>query len=202
MLMTRKEILRQKITELYQAPSASKAEWAVWLFANHVFVVADKAEEIAERVGANPELSWAAGALHDVADAVMDRFEEGHMEESMRMARELLAESGFTHDEIAVVVDDAIRNHSCRDGHMPQTLEGKVMATADAVVHLTTDEYYPYMLKRKLETMTMDEVRANVLPKIERDYRIKIFFEEIRDEVTSAYERSKTLFADTENAAG
>lgn len=58
----------------------------------------------------------AAALLHDIADAKMKRWEDGHEEESLRIARELMQASGFSDKDIATTVDDAIRLHGCHDG--------------------------------------------------------------------------------------
>jgi hypothetical protein len=43
--------------------------------------------------------------------------------------------------QIELVVDDAIRLHSCYDGNRPASLEGQALAAADALAHLKTDFY-------------------------------------------------------------
>ncbi len=76
---------------------------------------------------------------------------------------------------------------------IPKTLEGKVMATADAMAHLKSN-FYDYALDTLKKTDTVDDINNWALPKIERDYRDKIFFEDVRLELKSDYERVKGLF--------
>lgn len=65
------------------------------------------------------------------------------------------------------------------------------MATADAVVHLTSD-FYTYALSALPdEGKTLEQIREWALPKIERDFHTKIFFDEIREEVYQDYEKAK-----------
>lgn len=192
--MSRLDILKTSVDTLYQEKRANRADWADWLYAHHVFVVAETASTLADRFGANAELAVAAGMLHDIADATMSRFDPQHEEESVRIARRLLKEAGFSDEEVFIVVDDAIKRHSCRNGVGPAMLEGKVMATADAVVHLKTD-FYEHAVEAMRGQKTLEQIRAWALPKIERDFANKIFFDEVREEVREDHERLIHFFS-------
>ena len=187
--MNRIETLTKLVRERYEAKDPNRADWADWLYENHVFVVAEKARAIAEEEGANSELAEVAGMLHDIADASMSRFDPDHEAKSLEIARELLEEVGYEASEIAVVVDDALRFHGCRNGELPQTMEGKVLATADAVAHLTTDFYDFATTALADEGKTATEIQAWLQPKVERDYHRKIAFPSVRAECTEAYNK-------------
>ena len=193
--MTRIQILEQKVTALYAAHHPERADWADWLGENHVFLVADNATELARRYGADEELSRAGALLHDIADVKMSRFAPEHEEASLAIARDLLRQAGFTESEILIAVDDAIRLHSCRDGKVPSSIEGKVLATADAKAHLQTDFYLFSVLAFGKEGKTLDEAKQYVLSKIDRDYHKKIRFEDVRYECQAAYDELKSLFS-------
>ncbi len=187
--MNRIETLTQLVQNLYEAKDPNRADWADWLYENHVFVVAENARAIAEEVGADPGLSEAAGMLHDIADATMSRFADGHEQKSMDIARYLLMQSDFSEDEIEIIVEDALQFHSCRDGAVPQTPVGQVLATADAVVHLTTDFYNFAIDALAKEGKTEAEIQAWLQPKVERDYHQKILFPSVQDRCTEAYKK-------------
>ncbi len=191
--MSRLELLKQKISNLYLTKKEGRADWADWLFEHHIFVVAEYAKNLSARFGGHEELVVAASLLHDVADTVMSRFDERHKNESLQLARVLLTESGFSAEEIGVVVDDAIRFHGCFNGSAPLSLEGKIMATADALAHLKTD-FYKYAISRMKTAKSEEEIKAWGLKKIDRDFNDKIQFEEIRADVQSDYERLNTMF--------
>ncbi len=191
--MTRIEILKSKIDLLYEAKNPERAEWADWLHKNHIFVVADNARKLSERFGGTKDLAEASGMLHDVADIKMARENSDHENESKILAKKLLEESGFLESEIGIIVDDAIAFHGCHGGDLPQTLDGKILATADAMAHLQT-EFYKYGIDMMSKTDSQEEIRDWALAKIERDYRKKIFFEEIRKELQGDYEQVKSLF--------
>ena len=194
--MDRIEALKQRIDALYLDKNTSREkDWADYLHASHVYKVADTARELAERFNANADIAVAAAMLHDVADAVMPRKDPRHEHESMTIARSLLRACGFTDEEIKIVVDDAIKHHSCIGGDQPKTLEGKVMATADAVVHLQTD-FYDFAVKSFTER---GERNADIskwgLEKTDRDFNKKIFFLEVQEEVRPDFERERRRFA-------
>lgn len=192
--MTRIESLREKVKDLYEAKSPQKDKWADWMYQNHVFVVAEYARSVAERHGARAELAEAAGMLHDIADAVMGRENSAQEEKSLEIARKLLTETGFNKDEIKIIVDDAIRFHSCHGEDAPKSLEGKAMATGDALGHLK-ENFYEYGVQlSKDKGENLQEVKEWGLSKINRDFYKKISFEDVRDETRSDYERVKQLF--------
>ncbi len=191
--MNRIDQLKSKVEALYKSKNPNRGDWADWLFENHIVVVAENARQLASRFGGNSDLAEAASLLHDIADAIMARENPLHEEQSKLIAREYLRESHFSAEEIQIIVDDAIQFHGCRNGEFPKTLDGKIMATADALAHIKSN-FYDYALEVLKKTDTLDEIRNWALPKIERDYRNKIFFDEVRLEIKSDYERVKGLF--------
>lgn len=193
--MSRINTLKEKVDSLYRNGNPEgAADWAEYMLSSHVFAVADKAGEIAERFSANKELASAAGMLHDVADAVLKRQDPRHEEESKTIATTLLHESGFNDAEIDIIVNDAMQYHSCRGNDRPQTSEGKSMATADAVVHLTTD-FYDFAIRTfQGRGEPAEEIRKWGLEKIDRDLNKKIFFDEVKEEMRPSYEQLKTRF--------
>lgn len=192
--MNRLETLKKKVSDLYLSKNESKDGWADWMYENHIFLVADKAGELANKYGASSELVMASAMLHDIADAVMSRFADSHEVESLKIAKIFLEESGFSNEEIAIVVDDAIKFHSCRNGHIPKTSEGKIMATADAVIHLSSNFYEHAILEKKKDGTPIEEIKDWAIPKIERDFNTKIFFEDVKKEMFPYYEKQKALF--------
>ncbi len=189
------EKLEQQVHKLYDAKDPDRTPWTDWLATHHVFVVADYATELAERLGGNAALARAGALLHDIADVRMHRHQEGHEQESLKMARELMRQSGFSDDEVKVVVDDAIRLHSCRNGVVPETTEGKILATADALAHLQTDFYIAAIWLWSADARPLELAKQWAREKIERDYHVKIQFDEIRQENQQNYELLKNLFS-------
>jgi len=193
--MSRIDILRRKVDALYANRNIEEAdEWAGYLHRNHIFAVADAAADMAKRFGGDAELAAAAGMLHDIADAVMKRREDGHGEKSIEIAERLLKESSFSDDEIRHVIDDAIAKHSCRGTVRPETQEGKCMAGGDAIVHLSSD-FYDHAIEDWIRRgETKEDLQKWGLEKIDRDLNVKIFFDDVREEMRPHYERWKARF--------
>ena len=177
----------------YEARDPDRADWSDWLYQNHVFIVGDFAKDLAMRYKAPIDQCYAAAILHDIADARMSRFAPNHEQASLEIARELLVKANFDENEQAVVVDDAIALHSCRDGNKPKTLVGKILATADALAHLKTD-FYSYATENLMAEMPEGERQLWAQNKIPRDYYEKIAFDEIREEAKPYYEKLCSQF--------
>lgn len=157
--------------------------------------MADFATDLARKYGANEELSRVAALLHDIADVKMARKNEQHEEESLKIARELMQETDYTDAEIKLVVDDAIRYHSCHGDERPKSAAGKILSTADSMAHLKTDFYIYATWAFGHDHRTFEAVKAWTLKKIERDLNNKMFFDEVRQELVPDYERIKELFS-------
>lgn len=192
--MTRLEQLKKKVNGLYLAKNESRADWADWVYDHHVFVVADYAGELADRFGANKELAMAAGMLHDIADAVMKWENPEHEERSMEIAAGLLRDVGFSDEEIKIVVD-AIRLHGCHNGSASATLEGKVLATVDALAHLKTDFYNHAVEAFRAQKESAEDIKQWIFSKLERDFNAKILFDEVKEETRPDYEKLKSFFS-------
>jgi hypothetical protein len=175
----------------------SSQEFAQWMWKYHVPVVAEKTEQLAQRFEANADIAVAGAWLHDFGDAFMHRFDDAHDETSFREGEEVLQQSGYTPAEIEQVMKQVIEPHSCRDGNLPVTLEGKVMATGDALAHLTTDFYLQFCWQHLPEGKNYHEFLDWVSEKLDRDFNHKIFFAEVQQETRQRYEALIEVFSYT-----
>ncbi len=192
--MSRLDKLRLDIESLYKQKLATRDPWADWLYDNHVLVVAKYAKDLAKKYKANVQLSEVAALLHDIADYKMSRDNPKHEEESLGIARQLMKESGYSQDEIELVVDDAARFHSCHDDERPKSTEGLILATADSLAHLKTD-FYIFSTQALAQTNTLEDIKDWVLKKIERDLNNKISFDEEREDARPDYDLIKELYS-------
>ena len=87
------------------------------------------AEQLGERHGADMDVLHAAALLHDLGRAVPDS-DRPHVELSVEIARELLAESGFPEEKREAVLH-CIRAHSFSRGVAPESLEAWLLRDAD-----------------------------------------------------------------------
>jgi len=189
--MFRIEKVKSEVDKIYQEKNPNRDDWADWLFEKHFFLVSNEAGKLAERFSAEKDLVMSAGMLHDIADAVMSRFDPRHEEESFKIASAILVESKFSKKEIEIIVDDAMQFHSCRDRKAPKTLEGKIMATADAIVHIKSDFYKTAIRLMRKEGRDPEKIKKWAFKKLEKDFKDKILFEETRKEVRKDYEDLK-----------
>lgn len=185
--------LRKDVHDLYSAKHPNRADWANWLYEKHVLLVAEESRNIANKYGGNPDLAEAAGLLHDIADAVMKRDDPRHEEESLNIARTLLKNAGYSEDEISIIVDDAIVKHGCHGDIRPETLEGKAMASGDAVVHLMSD-FYTIAEGEIIKEDSPQKAASWALPKLDRDFNNKIAYDDLREEVRPTYLKLKEHF--------
>lgn len=193
--MARLNDLWHEVEVRYAQKLEGREPWADWLYPNHVVVVTNNARKIAEREGADAELSQVAALLHDVADYKMYRMAPGHEEESLQIAREVMRKFGYNQQQIDMVVDDAIRYHGCHGSERPQCKEGLVLATADALAHFQTDYYvYTTWIFGKMQK-PLDDVKNWSLQKIERDLHNKIAFAASREEAMPDYQLIKNLYS-------
>jgi putative nucleotidyltransferase with HDIG domain len=187
------ELVRKEVDALYHSNYTNADPWIVWAYPNHVLFVAKTAERIAVKHGANKEFCIAGALLHDIADVVMNRFTQGHAEESLRIADEVLAKCGYTDRDRNFIVNEIIYPHSCSHT-MPTSVEGKVVATADAMAHLQTD-FFLYFAWQHYGGKDLESLKQWVLTKIEKHYHTKIFFDDCREEVQPEYKALKLLFS-------
>lgn len=187
------EKLHKLVEQLYMQKDPNRADWCDWLYPNHVVVVADKAQELCDRYNGNPDIAVAGALLHDIADTVMERRDPEFKPTSYDIARKLCHEAGYNDDEITIIVDDICAKHSCRDGIIPQSHEGKIMATADAWAHATTD-FYLYAFN-KSSPEEFEERKAWMRSHLDKDFHKKIFFDEVKEEVRPAYKILRGLLS-------
>jgi len=152
----------------------------------HLKPVIDYSKELAKKYNANLEVIWLSAILHDLAR--LDDLEP-HDEISSERAYNMLLEKGFN-KEIAEEVKKTILTHRCKK-HKPETLEQKILATADAISHFKPPFYFWFS---SISSKPLKEQLEGSLQKVERDYNEKIFFKDERELVKKEYEVLKSWF--------
>ena len=181
-----------EVDQLYSVATTSMGKW---MWNNHTQWVADKAANLAEKYNATIETAYCAALLHDLGDSKYERGHKAFDSWSNQKGREILTTADFSEGEIENILA-AVRTHSCRPGNLPTTLEGKVLATADAMWHLQTS-FFPVIcyMNRPQNTNTYEEWQDWFNGKVERDFGAKIFFDDEREEVRADYEALRLVFA-------
>lgn len=171
----------------YNQKHSNRDKWCDWLYEHHVLWVANRTEELCKKYGGRLEIAVAAALVHDIADTLTSRSDPEHKEKSLELGRELCTQAGYTPDEIAVIIDDIGQLHSCRNGKHPASLEGKIMATADACSHYETD-FYLHAFAQGSAFRDYDWQREWMYQKLKKDLENKIFFDEERARIQPLYE--------------
>jgi uncharacterized protein len=98
----------------------------------HLYDVGDKARSLAKRVGADEEICWLAGFLHDIA--AIDGGPDDHHIIGARIAGEILRELSYPENTVKAV-QYCILVHRGSSSLERETIEAKVVASADAISH-------------------------------------------------------------------
>jgi len=183
--------LRKLVEKQYSQKHPDRDNWSDWLYNSHVLWVADRTNELCKQHEGNKDIAVAAALVHDIADSVMGRYCADHKERSLEIGRELCNEAGYDQGEIDVIIDDVCLKHSCRDGIVPESLEGRIMATADALFHFETD-FYLYAFHHR-DNHTYEQRITWIREKLEKDFLKKLFFEESKRAARPIYEALRKI---------
>ncbi len=178
-----------------QAYLNSQQSFASWMWQNHVPVVARFAQQLSQKYIADPDLAIAGALLHDFGDVFVNRHSPNHAQVSRVEATKVLLTAQYTDAQILTVLNQIIAPHSCKDGHLPTIIEGKVLATADALAHLNTDFYLQFAWMHLPENLEFQDYKQWVQQKLQRDFTQKIFFEDERVQVQAQYQALSAVFA-------
>lgn len=191
-IMERSKIVLEEVAKLYLIATTSMG---AWMWQNHTQWVANKTYDLARKYGADTEKAYCAALLHDLGDSKYERGHEEFDSWSWETSKAILKNAGFRRAERDAILE-AIRTHSCHPGHLPTTLEGKALATADGMWHIQTN-FFPVIcyMNRPDGISSYREWQEWFNTKIERDFGPKIFFEDEREEVREDYLALKRVFS-------
>jgi len=166
--MNKIEQIKHKIEkegkELKQVPE--------WFFDKHLLGVEKFARKLLEQLPeANEEIVLLGVWLHDLQR--IRGIEGDHAEIGAIEAEKVLKEYGYDATTIKSI-KDMILTHQCNSDLMPKTIEGKILASADAMSHYINDFYINVALLGQQNT---EEYKKWVLEKLDRDYNRKIHFD-------------------------
>lgn len=180
----------EQVEKLY---NQSKLRMAHWIWRTHVQVVANNTLALAKKYNANKDYVFCGALLHDLGDVWLDRDHPQFESVGKSEAEKILRVAGFSNTEIATILTEIIEPHSCNPNHYPTILEGKILATADAITHFKTN-FYNEVKEIAFPNITTEEYRQWVNKKLDKDLKIKILFNDIRAEVEPFYKKWKEQF--------
>ncbi len=174
-----------------------------WFVELHLKVVEKLALELAKKEHADEEVVKLGVWLHDIYYAESEpvsaeKGDDRHDVIGAERARKILTE--YACDEKVIrQVEECVLAHRCRD-KKPDTLEGKVLASADAMSHIENFSLLLFLGFVK-DKMTVQEVYNWLSRKIDRDWNEKIFFPEARDMVKDKYEQVQSILSGMKKSA-
>ena len=182
--MDKLEQIQRLVKELYESNQPGRDEIADWIYEHHVVVTAAYAADLTGEFGGDADFAVAGALMHDIGDAVMSRFADDFDEKSYAIAKEFMTKAGYTPDEQDFMIEEVIKPHSCHKGdRQPTDVNGKILATADAMAHLCTDAYLYWCWSHMFRSLTLADYKASALKKLERDFNDKIQWDEVRERV-------------------
>lgn len=153
-----------------------------WFYDKHLLGVEKYALFLLKKLPkADSEIVLLSVWLHDVQR--VRGLKGDHQKVGATEAKKILIEYGYK-EEIIQTVQNAILSHAC-EAVMPDNIEAKILATADAMSHYINDFYLQIAVTGQ---RNLAEYRAWALEKLDRDYNKKISFPFARKEIKSQHE--------------
>lgn len=129
--------IKKEVSNLVETASYSrdnKFKSTVWEY--HIEPVVKNALKLGKKLGADLEVLEMAALLHDYAGIVNMKFSKEHHLHGAELAENVLKKLNFPKEKIELV-KDAIRNHRGSIKSKRETIEAKILASADAMSHFT-----------------------------------------------------------------
>lgn len=159
-----KKMIKEELVELGFAGD--------WFYETHLLAVEKFAKELLKNLPkANKEVVMLSVWLHDIQR--IRGIKGDHAKAGAEEAEKILKEFNYPED-IIKQAKEIILTHPCEAGIKPKTLEGKILASADAMSHCVNDFYLAIAV---LGERNVKEFKKWALEKLNRDYNKKIFFD-------------------------
>ncbi len=161
----------------------------LWFYEDHILVVEKLAMELCDRYPeANRDAVTLMVFLHDVGRA--GNHSKNHDLYGSEYARQLLTENEFSPAFVNLVVEGC-KTHSCDDFGQPVSLEGKILATADALSHFHHGFYLKIFYawsQKSTDKQDFIHLKQKIFAKMDRDLNSKIFFPEAKNVALPLYQ--------------
>ncbi len=160
-----------------------------WFFSVHLLAVEKFAKELLKKLPmANEEVVLLGVWLHDLQRI---RGKKGdHAEQGAIEAEKVLRQFKYS-EEVISHLKEMILSHRCDSKPFPKTLEGKILASADAMSHYVNDFYLTIATTGKRDTKGF---KGWALEKLDRDYNKKIAFGFARKMIVKRHKVLKEVF--------
>jgi HD superfamily phosphodiesterase len=178
----------KSIKELVKKESSELGFVSSWFYESHLLAVEKFSKFLLKKLPkANKEIVMLGVWLHDLQR--VRGMKGDHQKIGAREAEKVLKKYNYSEDKI-IKVKDIILSHSCGN-KKPTTLEGKILASADAMAHYTSDFYIRIGVSGERD---LNEYKKWALEKLDRDYNKKIFFSFAKKEIRERHKALKKVF--------
>lgn len=160
-----------------------------WFLPEHLMEVERLANSLCDQFPeADRDVVGLSVWFHDIGR--LRGCEEEHDVYGAQEAKKVLSEKGFPSEKTELVYQACLA-HRCKE-IKPESLEAKILATADAMSHFSHG-FYLRLFQVLKGRMSFGEIRDLVRKKLERDYNDKIFFNQAREEIRERYQALKLI---------
>lgn len=175
-----KNLIKRECAEIGRAPD--------WFYENHLLFVEKFSKEMLRKLPKADKETVLLGAwLHDLQR--IRGIKGDHQKIGAREAEKVMKDFGYAKRTIKKV-KEIILTHSA-SGQKPKTLEGKILATADAMTHYYNDFFLRIALRGD---RSLKEYKEWVLEKLNRNYNKKIFFSFAKNKIKKRHNLFKKIF--------
>lgn len=159
-----------------------------WFYSVHLLAVEKFAKQLLEKLPeADEEIVLLGVWLHDLQR--IRGLNGDHAKTGAEEAEKVMKQFNYP-DEKIEKVKNIILSHSCDTELMPTTIEGKILASADAMSHYTNDFY---LIIAATKERDLAGYKKWALEKIEKDYNKKISFDFAKESIKDRYEALKKV---------
>jgi HD superfamily phosphodiesterase len=160
-----------------------------WFFDIHLLGVEKFAKYLLKKLPkADKEIVLLGVWLHDLQR--IRGIKGNHAKIGARESEKVLNKFNYS-KEIIKNVKEIILTHPCNTKLKPKTLEGKILASADAMSHYINDFY---LVIATTEKRDLKNFKKWALEKLNRDYNKKIFFDFAKKEIRERHNLLKKFF--------
>lgn len=160
-----------------------------WFYSTHLLGVEKFAKKLLKKLPkADKETVLLSVWLHDLQR--IRGIKGDHAQIGAAEAEKVMRRFEYS-NRIIKRVKDAILTHRCDGRLKPKTLEGKILASADAMSHYINDFYLTIAATGERDSAGF---KKWALEKLDRDYNKKIFFDFARKMIKKRHNALKEVF--------
>jgi len=178
-----KIIRKQVIKEFKSSPKRA------WVIDSHLLVVEKFVNQLCDLYKkADREIVLLGVWFHDIGR--IRKRNKDHDLYGAKEAKKILSQYNLPKEKIKLVYE-ACRAHCCKN-IKPKSLEAKILATADAMSHLTNGFYLRLFFEKRFGE-NFEDNKKTVLKKLERDFNDKILLPKAKKIIEPLYEAWKKI---------